>query len=360
MNHNHYQSPNAARQPAGNQPNDNPWDNFQPDQYDREAALQNRANAVLLNNANSSHDVQDANYAERARQDRLRQKNKLMRAILHGSDVMDSSRPSSAPTELSPADQQRVYDVFNSHQINAAYESHFLQELMPPIGQHGEYAADVLDTLNTKHDRRILAKFSGRGFNNWENVNTDDLSAVLRAYPTPVEFQPVAADLLEQIRQQNSPQKASAYAKSIEDFQQKFYGKRYDYYQAFHELRSDALAAASAEQSTINQLKRSTTANSPHSAARSVDPNQIFGPVKDFGDEGGFMRQRLDSAPNQTPNQASNRTSASETPLDDSLHYMPPEVAARFGQSDEENNHDGNTQPLKSGIFGRFFGRKKS
>ena len=63
-----------------------------------------------------------------------------------------------------------------------------LTNIMGPM-QDPENARAVLSTISSKHEKRILAAMSPAGFNNWENVSSDDLKAFVAEYPTPMDFQ---------------------------------------------------------------------------------------------------------------------------------------------------------------------------
>ncbi len=222
-----------------------------------------------------------------------------------------------------------------------------------------------------------MANFSHRGFDQWQSTSPDDLQDFFAAYPTPVEFGPAAEQFMDQIRRGNSSQKAKSYADALQDFQHKVYGKRQEYHEAFGELRADAMAAEMAQQSIAGRHQTNQEASHPERANAIV-----FGPVEDIGDEGEFMRRRITLEPGQTPpagstplSEAPLSTPASETPLEDSLHYMSPEVAARYEYlqdphqagnqsiaqqpSSQANSQASNTASTnKPGLFGRLFGRK--
>lgn len=350
MNHNQLknsQNPNVAT-----------WKNIEPNGgFDPDAAARHRANAQII----QPPETATANFAERARQKRLRQKDKLACAILYGTDTMTAENPPL----LSPEEHQKVYDFFNNGQITDQYESDFLKHLTPPTGQHDEKAAEVLNSLDTKHMRRILANFSHRGFENWQSTDPDDVTNMLKTYPTPVEFDPAADQFLDDIRRGNSELKAKAYADALNDFKHNFYGKRQQYHEAFNNLRADALSQNMKQKSVTGRPLREE-----YSSPERADA-VVLGPVESFGDQGGFIRREIHLKPGETPPEGSLvipprdnvlHTSASETPLDDSLHYMSPEVAERFTPNQSSTNPSESQSPAKQpkpGLFGRLFGRQK-
>ncbi len=98
----------------------------------------------------------------------------------------------------------------------------------------------MLASIDSKHERRILAYISGVRFDNWQNVTISDLTRTQDNFPTPYELAEKKDELLSKIAAHNSPEKFQQYVKAMDDFEQKFYGKRFEYYQALESLQGKA------------------------------------------------------------------------------------------------------------------------
>lgn len=194
---------------------------------------------------------------ERQQAQQERQERKLMGCFLSSTAVLEE------PDIQIPDDaRDAVYKALASHEIDDTRKSSVIQEIVTPYHRDPEKA---MDSLNSKHELRILASMSGTGFDYWESASIFDLQNVLRQYPTPYELAADEADFLEDIRANNSPQKYAQYQEAMENFKQKVYGKRYEYYKAMESLQQKADHAAAMEDTRTKVLKSYNTspANTP-------------------------------------------------------------------------------------------------
>lgn len=180
---------------------------------------------------NADAELQQA--AEQAK-NQERQERKLIGALLH--DVHDLEKPD---VEVSDQDRDTVYRALESGQINTDAKSDLLRKIVTPA-QRPNNQNNVLASLSSKHERRILAYVSGAGFDNWEHLSTSDLTNTLQKFPTPYELADTENSLLENIRSHNSPEKYQQYLTAMDQFKNKFYGKRFQYYTALESLQSKA------------------------------------------------------------------------------------------------------------------------
>lgn len=161
-----------------------------------------------------------------------RQERKVISALLYGSEVIGES-----DADISEQDRATVYQKLANHSIDDHRKSQLLREIKAPFHQSIEH---TMDQLNSKHERRILAYFSGAGFDNWESTSIYDLQNATQTFPTPYELAASEQNFLEDIREHNSPQKYAEYQDAMESFKRKTYGKRYEYYQAIESLQRKA------------------------------------------------------------------------------------------------------------------------
>ena len=114
-----------------------------------------------------------------------------------------------------------------------------LANIMGPM-QDPENARAVLSTISSKHEKRILAAMSPAGFNNWENVSSDDLKAFVAEYPTPMDFQEMSDGFLQEIEKYNGSEKRAEYEAAMTSFMKKVYGKKQEYWEQMRALDKEA------------------------------------------------------------------------------------------------------------------------
>lgn len=201
--------------------------------------------------------------AEAAKKETERQEDKLIRAFMQNPEA---GLFSAHRVQVGKAEREDFYQKVASGEISALEESEVLQNIATPLDV-GVPHQQVLAGMQDKHERRILAEMSGTGFDNWQYVNPNALSATMAKYPTPVEFAPAEEEMLEAIRLHNSPAKYQEYREAMESFKQKFYGKRYEYHKAFQSLQGKA------EQFTQAQTAREHVLSTYH---KTTVPTEII------------------------------------------------------------------------------------
>lgn len=108
-----------------------------------------------------------------------------------------------------------------------------------------------------KHQSRILAHMSGKGFDNYQNSTYDDLESFLQEFPTPVEFEAASNSFIKGIIMgKNSPAKVNEYIQDMENFKHNVYGEQQDYFEAMEELSKTADARARARGNAESAVRR--------------------------------------------------------------------------------------------------------
>ncbi len=168
-----------------------------------------------------------------------RQEKKLAKILISGDyDVF--SEPS---VEISEQAQKEVFDTINSNKLNLQSESELLQHIAPPSKTENSSPKKVFDNLSSLHEKRLLATFSGVGFDNYQDIQPSDVENFLSRFPTPIEFVPEARKFLEDIEKNNSPKKYQEYLADMEKFKHKIFGKRQEYFDSLQSLKQKARKA---------------------------------------------------------------------------------------------------------------------
>lgn len=185
-----------------------------------------------------------------------RQMKKLARFYAHSKDenpngrenykscmnyVFDSGRKGYREDELTPDEARRAQEILVEDDNVENLERDLLRIIQGPIDQYG--AGAVFNGMNDdKHQKRILG-YMVRDKKGWELYNytsRDDVENFIHQYPTPIDFENTRESFLKIIRAGNSQEKAQEYEDAMEEFQQRVYGKRYEYYKAMKELHKEA------------------------------------------------------------------------------------------------------------------------
>ena len=64
-------------------------------------------------------------------------------------------------------------------------KSELIRPIVSPFDRSPE---QTMDSLNSKHELRILAHLSGTGFQYWQSASIYDLENVMDKFPTPYEL----------------------------------------------------------------------------------------------------------------------------------------------------------------------------
>ncbi|MBR2855699.1 SpoIIE family protein phosphatase [Candidatus Saccharibacteria bacterium] len=148
-----------------------------------------------------------------------------------------SERDVKIPQEF----EQEVIEKIESGEIGLAKERHFIGLIRgPEISMSG--LKDTMSKLHGKHELGILgmAQRGDEGFQHWEMNDANDLKGLLTKYPTPVEFESFRTKMVEDIGIFNGEKKRLEYEKAMDSFEQKVYGKQFEYWQRIKELNAEA------------------------------------------------------------------------------------------------------------------------
>lgn len=166
-----------------------------------------------------------------------RQGDKLVAMYYQGPDALDQDR-----VEISDGMRDEFCHKLASHEsvggFTDAQLSNLLQNIaLPEQNAYGDQDLQkVFNTVNDKHGLAIIGFVTGAG--NPQQVSAESLAAVYNIAPTPIEFEAQSRNLLQALRDAgNTGLKVAEYEDDLEKFQDKIYGKRYEYYQALDYLR---------------------------------------------------------------------------------------------------------------------------
>ncbi len=185
-------------------------------------------------------------------QSQERQERKIIDAFLRGNNGL--SKPDA---NISEYERQIVYDYLANGTITDQQKSNLISNIATPVDRSPE---NTIDSMQDKHELRILTYLSGTGFDYWQSASIYDLRNALNRFPTPYELKSAEENLLNDIREHNSPQKYAEYQEAMANFKQKFYGKRLEYYNSMESLQTKANKAA-AEKDARTQVLHSYTSN---------------------------------------------------------------------------------------------------
>lgn len=119
-----------------------------------------------------------------------------------------------------------------------------VDNIMGPMDRRGG-VEEVAEGLRTKHERRILAEMSERGFENWEGAGASELYQFRERFPSPVDFEEESEKFLEKILKSNTEEKYKEYKRAMSDFKMKVYGKKQEYFDQIKIMEDIAKAGAS-------------------------------------------------------------------------------------------------------------------
>ena len=175
--------------------------------------------------------------------DSERQKRKILGAFalgINGHINVDALNRHDTP--INPATREAIIDKMASGQIGDAQKRELLSRILGPM-QNIDNAGEVTRTLDTKHERRILAAMGAVGFDNWRSVTAGDMRAFIERYPTPMDFQHASDDFLNMIEGLNGAEKRAEYETAMRSFKMKVYGKKQEYWDRMLELDEEVDAA---------------------------------------------------------------------------------------------------------------------
>lgn len=175
----------------------------------------------------------------------------------------------------------------------------------------------MFDQLSDKHSRRIFAFVNGISdtTENLQRLSGDIVNTTLSRYPTPIEFNVKANEMLERLAVHNSEAKCQEYARDLEAFKRQLYGKRQEYYEAFQEIERKA-AQYQAEQASRNKVMQAI-----HGGTTAPDSTSFAAPAQPGSQSGQFIR--FDDLFEQSRSER-----APEPPVE--VYRLNPEEAERY------------------------------
>jgi len=182
-----------------------------------------------------------------------RQERKLIGA-LHG----DINAMKLHDVNISEQDRSAIYEKLANGEITTSDKSALIRRIVTLFDRSPER---TMDSLDSKHELRILAHLSGTGFKYWESASIYDLQNVFEKFPTPYELANTEKTFLDDIREHNSPQKYAEYEQAMDDFKHKIYGKRLEYYNTLESLQAKAdqqHSTQNARTEVLNALSQNT------------------------------------------------------------------------------------------------------
>lgn len=169
--------------------------------------------------------------------DAARQKRKVIASLLYGYQHVgdyDVNLPEGA-------EETFARELDEGH-IDSDRQKQFLQTIADPVSLKGEEV--ISNSLgNDKHSWKIIgfALDGADGFNNYTNMmRAGTLQEFMRRYPTPIDLENAADVLVDSMRRSgSSEQKIQEYERDLKKFQNKIYGKRWEYYERLKELEAE-------------------------------------------------------------------------------------------------------------------------
>ena len=172
--------------------------------------------------------VYDQNEARRLGAER--QERKTVAALLYGNEYLGYP-----DVQLNNGDEERLLSEMRSGRVGENEERGMLLAIRDPIAQFGADRV-TMGISGDKHRSRILAQMSGRGFENWQTVDSQDLMRFMQRFPTPLDFEETSEDFLDILGRTNSAQKVAEYRLAMDEFKQGVYGKRQEYWERIKAL----------------------------------------------------------------------------------------------------------------------------
>ena len=176
-----------------------------------------------------------------------RQQRKILAAYALGEKSYGSIISFKEPNVGDDVLEKGMERVANG-QVPLSEKKAFLSRILSPI-YHEANHQNVVDSLETKHQQRILGYFGTAGFGGYDNISAKDIKTFRDQYPTPADFEDSSANFLNMIERHNGEQKRKEYERAMDAFKHKVYGKQYEYWNQMKEI--DKIAGAFSESQEI-------------------------------------------------------------------------------------------------------------
>lgn len=182
-------------------------------------------------------DTEDAEQDRAIIAEKARQERKAIGMVLNGKEAIVDSGDGIGEDE-----RIQAYEKINSSEFDAEAQSYILRHIATPDRLQGSSAEMVFTEMDNRHNRRIFAYVNGIPDTqpNMDLISSEQVTETLKKYPTPIEFAPKAEEMLERVRERNTPEKYQEYVRDMQKFKHQLYGKRQEYYEAFQALEGKA------------------------------------------------------------------------------------------------------------------------
>lgn len=192
-----------------------------------------------MKNHESFHSNPNANNGAEFTKEEMHQK-KLVGYLVSGGNLdYISERNGANWSEVSFKDEDVLFEMMHEDGGRIKKLEHGLLEKIKMPSQKNS-VGEVFDTVSDKHGKRILTYMTGGEWENYASTGPTELANFLQKYPTPMDFENEAVVFLNIIREKNSVAKAQEYNLAMDNFCQKVYGKRYEYYKSIKALHKEA------------------------------------------------------------------------------------------------------------------------
>lgn len=179
-----------------------------------------------------------------------RQERKMMSALLFTRQEQDNPNFSSKWYEAGlaqmisahdapehPRDREKLSQYFIMGAVDDRTASGIISKIRPNAAMTPEQTMGSL----AARERNILGYFTSfKWGDNWQNASTRDLDSFYAQFPTPIEFESEEATFLDKIEDLNGAAKRAAYEDAMENFKKHVFGKRYEYYKSYQNLKAEA------------------------------------------------------------------------------------------------------------------------
>lgn len=160
-----------------------------------------------------------------------RQQRKLIKAVLNRDGRYLSEEDATVLSE----ERERFFRLVATGVIKQADFERMVNGIKGP-----EPSVIFSKVATSNHKKRILAYFTGVGFDNFAQVSEVIVADFLKKYPNPYAFSSPAADFLAAIKKSNPAAKYEEYVREMGEFTAIVYGKEVEYMVRAQELARQA------------------------------------------------------------------------------------------------------------------------
>lgn len=141
--------------------------------------------------------------------------------------------------EVTQGQRVQIEQAFKNEQVAPYRMTEFLLKVLSPIQDLKTNLSGIYQQIvKVPMQKQILAVLAGYDRHNWQQVDEEDLRALLSKpqkghvdYRTPVGFDGFRREFLEGIRDEATEEQMLAYLVAMDEVERRLYGRRFDYYQ---------------------------------------------------------------------------------------------------------------------------------